>query len=981
MSNNSFQNMINNIKKSDVAIPKGIKENINNDYTLASILSKTIAENNALRAQSQEEPLPDEFLLSKINEFDKISKSTSDRIKSNDDIVDLFPDIEMCVRVLVSSIAAPNDMLKFGLNYEINDLSIPVEVKNNIISVITEYLEKNYKIDSNLYDIIKEALFTKGAYINFILPEASLDDIINSDIQDTNFKTSTESYLRDNKIDNNVRGNNRYQFNFENDDGELETIDEDDIGVYITSDPRHLIKYMSYSNNYKANSDRTRRMSLMLGMEDAGTEPTPSAKDNNTNTNNIKKDSKINDKVFFNVFRKLEQSGKPEKLITVKTELDTSRYSVGKPVIFKLPTESVIPLHLKSDPKSHIGYIVLVNDDGTIVNISDEKEDKKSRINNMTGFGSNVGDVVTTSGQNANAYNSLSLVKKVSKTLHMSHTAPVMKEVEQLYGVILEDLITKKLKNANYIDIVSIKNNTNLFNIMFNRYLKLKKTRVIYIPEELISYIAIDYRTNGTGYSLLEKTRYLNELRSVVMFVRLMNYIRSSIPRSKVIAQLPSSTLDPLKNIADIKTFVYNNRESMFPVGNINTLNPNELRDWYRKLGITFEFKSDAIPDMSIDNVEDHQQYNSIDPEFEQELYKKICMSFGLTTEMIDTTYQLDFAASVMSHNVLFSRYVITLQSKFNEKFTDYIRKLFINDKELIYSVKKIVDKYCEDNKSGILKIIKEMVPEYSLPKDPKTGEEDSEHYVKLASIYIMREISQHINAYLPAPQINENIVQNENIDNLVMGVDKILNSVFDQSILTEEVVGESAKYLEIIKGSIRMQLILNQIRENKAFDPILKYLDNDPDVSTQLNPFESVMGLSKRYNDNIIGNIKKLFNLREEYNDKLNKRLEDFGGIQEIEKIPDSGEKTELDKARTQADVLKEIKDENTTATNNDNTSSSSSTSTDNNNSSNTTDTSNNTTTDTNTQSTNTTNTQPSNESEVDEFRKFIKKNRLPRE
>ena len=903
MSNNSFHNMLNNIDKSTVAIPKGIKDNINNDYTLASILSKTIRDLGEARANQGPIVDPAEVMLSRLTEYEKVSKSTADRTMSNNDILDLFPDIEMCVRVLVSSIAAPNDMLRFGLNYEIENLSIPAAIKNNIVSVISEHLEKNYKIDSNLYEIIKEALFTKGAYVNFILPEASLDDIINSDIENTNFKTSTESFLRDNKIENNIRRLQDYTYSIESEDGEIIDFTEDDVGIYFSSDPRHLIKYMSYGTEYQAKKNLKDRMNLMLSTEDEGdTIDLPVQKNNSSSS------SDFNDRLFNNVFRTMEKTAKQEKILFVKPEIDASRYSIGRPLVFKLPVESVIPLHLKSDPKSHIGYIVLVNEDGTIVNTNSEKEDKKSRINNMTGFGSNIGDVVTTSGHNATNYNSLSVVKKIKNAVQQSHTAPTIKDIELLYANILEDLITRKLKNANYIDIISIKNNTNLYNVMFTRYLKNKKTRVIYIPEELISYVAIDYRTNGTGYSLLEKTRYLNELRAVVMFVRLMNFIKNSIPRSKVVAQLPPSTLDPLKNIADIKTFVYNNRESMFPIGNINTLNPNELRDWYRKLGITFEFKSDVIPDISIDQEDATQQnMNSIDPEFEQDLYRKICLSFGLTPEMIDSTYNVEFAASVLSHNVLFSRYIISLQSKFNEKFTDLVRKLFINDKELIYDVKKIIDNYCKENKKSIIKLIKELVPEYEIP-DNKNDEQETNYYLKLASVYIMREISQNLIAYLPKPQVNENIIQNENIDNLIMGVDKIMDAVFDQAILNEEIVGESAKYLEVIKGSIKTQLIQTQIRENKAFEPLTNYLDNDPNVSLQVNPFETVMGLSKQYNDNIISNIGQVMKLRDRYNDKLSKKLEDYGGLQELDTIPSSRERDELDQAKAQGELLKEV-------------------------------------------------------------------------
>ena len=70
----------------------------------------------------------------------QVGKSIQDRIKNNDDIMQLFPDIEVCVRIVVSSILSPNDMNGNNLTYAPPEIRLPANVKQTITSTIEDYI-------------------------------------------------------------------------------------------------------------------------------------------------------------------------------------------------------------------------------------------------------------------------------------------------------------------------------------------------------------------------------------------------------------------------------------------------------------------------------------------------------------------------------------------------------------------------------------------------------------------------------------------------------------------------------------------------------------------------------------------------------------------------------------------------------------------------------------------------------------------------
>ena len=176
-------------------VPKSVKSN----PRAAAIISKL----NTPTGKANNE------VTQNMGDLSAITNSITERIQNNENIVQLFPDVELSIQILTSSILAPNDMLTTQINYQIPMMHIPSDVNQHILETIKKYVNNNYDLETNLSVIIREALFTKGAYIEAIIPEAAVDQIVNADISGQvsveshidKMPASTISFLSETKVD------------------------------------------------------------------------------------------------------------------------------------------------------------------------------------------------------------------------------------------------------------------------------------------------------------------------------------------------------------------------------------------------------------------------------------------------------------------------------------------------------------------------------------------------------------------------------------------------------------------------------------------------------------------------------------------------------------------------------------------------------------------------------------------------------------
>ena len=194
-------------KQKEKKVSAKLPQLINKNKNLAALISKLRKEDNSNNTDKDSRN-------KSINtgNLPAISESIKDKILNNETIVKLFPDIELSIQILTSSILAPNDMGSTNLIYLNNDTKIPTEIKIGILDTIKTYISTNYKLEDKLSTIVREAMFTKGAYVEAIIPEAAIDAMINENSTEVSVENFVDNNNNKSKI--NILGNEDKGFKY-----------------------------------------------------------------------------------------------------------------------------------------------------------------------------------------------------------------------------------------------------------------------------------------------------------------------------------------------------------------------------------------------------------------------------------------------------------------------------------------------------------------------------------------------------------------------------------------------------------------------------------------------------------------------------------------------------------------------------------------------------------------------------------------------
>lgn len=773
---------------------------------------------------------------------EQVSKSILSNIKNNDSIMELFPDIELCVRILVSSILSPNDISVTNLNIVSPEIKLPVNIKSQIEDLITVHVNENYDIENKQYDILRETLFTKGAYIEAIIPEAAVDDVIHQRGTYTNLSTMTSESL----INNYLNGSNgfisREDYNFDVKIGDKKLdVSKEDIKLSFTDDFRVLLANEISTEMIHNTINRSLYGAIEVKDEDK--------------LDKLFGVSKEDDPIFMD-----NTKLKDNPYIMVPDASNASRKSIGRPMILKLSPEAVIPIHVVNHPEKHLGYFVLIDKNGIPINPElDQYTDERYSMFKSSETNKNMQFNLITKARNA--------------LTNITEDDVLLDKIEEIYTEIVDNMIKKKLENGYYNEIATLRDTSNLYHVMFMRALRSQETKLLYLPKELVSYFAFEYRDNGTGRSLLEKSSILFSVRAILMFTRMLATLKNSVTTTVVTANLDEDETDAERTISRIVSNALNTRKTQLPFGIINV---DDMVQWAQSVGFRFNIKGGGLPDMDISTEETSTSKVEPDEQIFEWINKSIYASFGLTPQMIDPAYESDYATSLVANNLLFAKFIKQKQAIYNPLITEHIRKILINDMELEGKLREFIKTNLKDIKSSIGLSIKE---------ENKTNDENSIEETSLVE-YILKKYKLQSRVELPSPETTEADKLGEALDGYVSKLEKVLDIVLDESNITSEMVGELANSLGTLKNATKTSLVMKWLADNNYMSEITEFLTNDVDGKPVYNVLEDFLG----HIDKLVNVGPKFFKDLTKLKDKADEKFKPFTDLQADEGSMDTG-------------------------------------------------------------------------------------------
>lgn len=779
-----------------------------------------------------------EIATSTAVDFNSISDEISGKIQDAESVNELFPDMELSAQILISSILSPKDMTNSEINFTVPPGLKVSEISSALLGALKEYCTKDYKIEPLLPVILRRMLFESGSYPVAVIPESSIDAIINGVSTENLTESMGEFFSKDKSTFKSIGilGPANY-LNTSKDKASLgkgikssmESIYTKGVASLEEYDGKisglelfHLVKegeetpMVSVTDNYSILKlptvfDRLKEHSILNKVIKAT---------GKSGAYGLESERRLTDSNLTNLFYK-NANRKSANIIKVKTSNETSRDNIGEPLVMHLPSEAVIPVYTPGNEEQHVGYFVLIDQEGGPI----------SKANNDSSFAG----LKRRLSNNKDSMSS-SLLAKAKSIYGDNCTGVTSAQAVQIYSDIIEADLLARLRNGIYGKQMSIGGNEEVYRIMLSRSLKSQFTQLLFIPAELMTYYAYKYDNRGIGKSLNDDLRVINSIRAMMLFAKVAAQLKNSIGRTEVKVTLDEDDPNQQNTMEKIIHAVSSTRQQAFPLGMNNAA---DIGDWIQKSGLMFNFENHpGLPGMNIQFNEVNSNFVEPNADLEDDLRKRSIMAYGLNPETVDSGYNAEFATTIVSNNILLNKRVVQIQDKFVPLITDNIRKVASNDGNFIIKLKDIV-------KSNIDKI------KHSF-KEVVIDDKNEDLLVTL----LVQEFLSNFEANLPRPDSITLDNQMAAYDVYSEGLDKVLDNFISTSTLPSSIAGENVNQkVDEIKGVVKAAYLRRFMSENNIFKELFEMFTFDEHG----NPLFNIKDIQKNYNNDLTKSILQL--------------------------------------------------------------------------------------------------------------------------
>lgn len=827
-----------------------------------SIESKLISPSPSQRIPQQKGPDGTPYPGGQLSST--IINDTARNIVDGRNLTRLLPDIKTARLLLVSAILSPNDLVNTELTFcnESDDFG---NLKSQLLEIIQDHIEGLHKMEESLPVWLDEILFEKGAKVFMVLPESQLDDIINGDLKDRTNRLRVESFansisdkgflppqgLLGSKpkdappkkygINDIAKRHERVSLAHESGNGIISsaitefkgerniqfTMNEDhnkkyDLNIdYVLQDNAEILKLSILNEKLALEEARLRfsknfKIYTTTDWEDLY-DITPEENAGNVAVENfangqpsvgISKNAQqqvlnIGDNEAHGVIRDRSYSWKP-----VQSVKDNFRGNKGEPLRIEVPAECVVPAYLFGRPNDHIGYFFAVEPSGTFVTITDDtdyyREMMSSRDSSENTSGQMIDQVVqTTYGSNGIGNQRMN----------------VREEQQLLSAATLNHQFLESLQYGAYNGIkLAVGNTEGISRLMLARALSGDQTHFLFVPKDIVTYIAFDYNDYGVGISLLAQNKMQGAIRAMMQFVNVQAAINNAIVHSKMNISLDEYEADSERTVEQIYHEHIRRKVASFPLGVSSPLSQLEYMV-ISGLNVNVEQHPD-FPNTKVDMEYLQNNVNEIDNEFTENLKNEFLLGLGIDPSSIDMSMGVELAQSIVTSNIMLAKRALIYQNKFCAGLTEYFKISCLQSPSL---KSQLIDAILEN---------KDVFNGQVFYK--KLCDKDNAKARVVANKLALKFLSE-MYVSLPKPDLKTLEMQKNAIEEKEEYYDLLVEYVISEDIVVDWVVGESvAEKTTYFRTMFKNHLMRQWIQENNFAPEVFSILgldDNDDKI------------------------------------------------------------------------------------------------------------------------------------------------------
>lgn len=612
-----------------------------------------------------------------------ISGITGSNVQDASSLFQLLPDTELGMQILVSSILSPKDLVTTQLTYKVDPSAFNSPVAGMLIDCLKDYFENTYKIKELNPKILQDCLFFTGSYPLLILPENSIDDVINSTIG-----ASMEAMREVVSADGTLRpmgflgaGSPKLERTVEKVDGfvkqdiatpsqavsmesllgfhpqaaasvEVKTLPPAFDGLIKITDNFNVLK-MPYLQE-RIRDQRTQNLLAKSGRS-FGVESM---------------EAQSRDESLYRARRY-----RPTPVLAIKGQSSLKRPPTGHPLVMKLPSEAVIPVHMPANPDQHLGYFVLLDPAGNPLSRALESDYYTDLTANLNANNDMASQLIATTRR-------MEMGRETARTQETQ-------ELQRIFDELVEQDFLARLKNGVYGDNVEISHSTDMYRIMLARSMKKMVTQVLYIPKELMTYIAFEYNRYGVGTSLIQNAKIIGGIRAMLLFANTMAAIKNSVGREQLNIQLSEKDPQPTKTVQFLIHEYAKTRQASYPLG---ASNPIDIISFLQNAAVNVAVTGNTgFPEVKFDVEDKQSNHTKVDKELEDSLRDRYLMALGLSPETVVNGSNAEFATTIVTQNLLLTKRVMVYQASLTAFLKDFIQKYTRNSGTLMDDLRRLV--------------------------------------------------------------------------------------------------------------------------------------------------------------------------------------------------------------------------------------------------------------------------------------------------
>lgn len=664
----------------------------------------------------------------------------------------LAPEIKTAETIVIPSIMSPTDLKDGSITLLSTSKLVDAATNERISELLDAHFNDGMGLSIKLQEWIREALYGAGSKPILVLPISELDTIINDPtaIQYTSTQTdyaATEALrIRDKLLD--LRAVESVSiFDLADTTKPSPSMVQASVEALKPDLETAVMKFVKSHNDEKreGNSYNFKDKFKDPAVKDL-TDIVTKAIDSITMVDNpdvmkVDKARKANNKA--KIQQRIITHYKPQTVVTLNADDKTTK---GNPVMYELPPESVIPIYTPGTPTDHIGYFIALDEFGNPLQISEDME---------------MDDAATNSRLNATSfYKAMGLEGYFDRNSRQANRDSLMADI---YQSIIQNHLKSRLKTSGFENL-DIGTPEPVYRCLFSRYLAARKTKLLFVPKDFMTYFCFNYNSNGTGRSQIEGIKFTLSLKITLLICRMMASMNSAINRKTINIQFDENMGDPVQYIELLKKEAIEKSIVNF------SYDPADITRSLAQRAISVKAK--GIPGAeNFDISTEPNEVRDIKPDdgLAQDLDNLMILGLDTPPSAMNMLSENEFSRSVATNNLFFSRRISAKQAVVCKHVGSYVRTYVRFSEILKTKIKEIL--HHDNSETG-----------NNSPTDAGTAEDKS-----VSQDAIFNDVINNIKASLPSPDIAPNKTEFEELDAVITSMTTAIDALFDSDLASDD--------------------------------------------------------------------------------------------------------------------------------------------------------------------------------------------------